>query len=57
MKRIKAVPLLFAILAVAAIMAIGVFIAEQNIIGIAASALILIVIMGAGFAHKKRTHE
>lgn len=57
MKRIKAVPLLFAILAVAAIMAIGVFIAEQNIIGIAASALILIVIMGAGFAHKKRMHE
>ncbi|KPD01303.1 MULTISPECIES: DUF5325 family protein [Geobacillus] len=55
MKRIEPVPLLLAILAVAAIMAIGVFIAEQSLIGIAASTLILIAAMGAGFAHKKRT--
>ncbi|AGE21545.1 hypothetical protein GHH_c10070 [Geobacillus sp. GHH01] len=55
MKRIEPVPLLLAILAVAAIMAIGVFIAEQSLIGIAASTVILIAAMGAGFAHKKRT--
>ncbi|ADU93440.1 DUF5325 family protein [Geobacillus sp. G4] len=55
MKRIEPVPLLLAILAVAAIMAIGVFIAEQSLIGIAASTLIFIAAMGAGFAHKKRT--
>ncbi|MBB6283985.1 DUF5325 family protein [Geobacillus subterraneus] len=57
MKRIELVPLMLAIFAVAAIMAIGVFIAEQSIIGIAASTLIFIAMMGVGFAHKKRTRE
>ncbi|QIZ67194.1 MULTISPECIES: DUF5325 family protein [Geobacillus] len=57
MKRIQLVPLLLAIFAVAAIMAIGVFIAEQSVIGIAASTLIFIAMMGVGFAYKKRTRE
>ena len=57
MKRIEPVPLLLAILAVAAIIAIGVFIAEHSAIGIAASILMFIAIMGAGFARKKRTRS
>jgi hypothetical protein len=57
MKRIEPVPLLLAILAVAAVMAIGVFIAEQSAAGIAVSTLMFIAIMGAGFARKKRTRE
>ncbi|MGG3005814.1 DUF5325 family protein [Geobacillus stearothermophilus] len=57
MKRIEPVPLLLAILAVAAVMAIGVFIAEQSATGIVVSTLTFIVIMGAGFVRKKRMRE
>ena len=57
MKRIEPVPLLLAILAVAAVMAIGVFIARQSATGIAVSTLTFITIMGAGFVRKKRMHE
>ncbi|BBW96845.1 DUF5325 family protein [Geobacillus icigianus] len=57
MKRIELVPLLLSIVAVAALMAIGVFIAKQSAIGIAASTLIFIAVMGVGFAHKKRTRR
>ncbi|MGZ0085092.1 DUF5325 family protein [Caldibacillus thermoamylovorans] len=57
MKRIELVPLLLSIVAVAAMMAIGVSIAEQSAIGIAASTLIFIAAMGVGFAHKKRTRR
>ncbi|MED3665463.1 DUF5325 family protein [Geobacillus stearothermophilus] len=57
MKRIEPVPLLLAILAVAAVMAIGVFIARQSATGIAVSTLTFIAIMGAGFVRKKRMRE
>ncbi|WP_027408277.1 YlaF family protein [Anoxybacteroides tepidamans] len=57
MKPFQPVFLLFAILAASAIMAIGIFIAEQSIIGVVISFIIFLVVMGIGFATKKRMRE
>jgi hypothetical protein len=57
MKQIQPIPLLLAIFAVIAIMAIGIFIAEQSIIGVILSVIVLLIIVGIGFARKKRMRE
>ncbi|KXG10406.1 DUF5325 family protein [Anoxybacillus rupiensis] len=57
MKSFQPIFLLFAILAASSIMAIGIFIAEQSVIGIIISFLIFIIIMGTGFAVKKRKRQ
>ncbi|MBB5323831.1 hypothetical protein HNQ34_000923 [Anoxybacillus tepidamans] len=57
MKPFQPVFLLFAILAASSIMAIGIFIAEQSVLGIIISIIVFIVIMGIGFATKKRMRE
>jgi hypothetical protein len=57
MKQIQPVPLLLAIFAVIAMMAAGIFIAEQSIIGVILSIAALFVIVGIGFARKKRMRE
>ncbi|BDG48190.1 MULTISPECIES: DUF5325 family protein [Parageobacillus] len=57
MKQFQPVSFLLAIFAVIAIMAIGIFIAEQSLIGIIASIVALFIIIGIGFARKKRMRE
>lgn len=57
MKQFQPVSFLLAIFAVIAIMAIGIFIAEQSMIGIIASIVALFIIIGIGFARKKRMRE
>jgi hypothetical protein len=57
MKSFQPVFLLFAILAASSIMAIGIFIAEQSVLGIIGSIIALTIIMGMGFATKKRMRE
>lgn len=54
MKSVQPVFLLFAILAASSIMAIGIFIAEQSIIGVVISTIVFFIMMGIGFAAKKR---
>jgi amino acid permease len=54
MKQIKWVFLIYAILAAACIMGIGVAIAEQSIIGAISCLLALILIMGFGFKRKAK---
>lgn len=57
MKPIQPVFLLFAILAASSIMAIGIFIAEQSTIGVVISIVVFVIVMGIGFATKKRMRE
>ncbi|AEH48736.1 DUF5325 family protein [Parageobacillus thermoglucosidasius] len=57
MKQFQPVSFLLAIFAVIAIMAIGIFIAEQSMAGIIVSIVALFVICGIGFARKKRMRE
>jgi len=57
MKSIQPVFLLFAILAASSIMTIGIFIAEQMIIGVIISIVAFVLIMGIGFITKKRMRE
>ncbi|MBA2874137.1 DUF5325 family protein [Thermaerobacillus caldiproteolyticus] len=57
MKSFHPIFLFFAILAASSIMAIGIFIAEQSVIGIIVSIIAFIIIMGVGFATKKRMRE
>lgn len=57
MKQFQPVSFLLAIFAVIAIMAIGIFIAEQSMTGIIASIVALFIIIGIGFARKKRMRE
>jgi Family of unknown function (DUF5325) len=57
MKQFQPVSFLLAIFAVIAIMAIGIFIAEQSMIGIVMSIVALFIIIGIGFARKKRMRE
>ncbi|MEH7108012.1 YlaF family protein [Bacillus sp. JJ1764] len=57
MKQIKWVLLIYAVMAAAAIMGIGVAIAEESILGIIGCILALISIMGLGFTTKKKMRE
>ncbi|WP_223595919.1 YlaF family protein [Neobacillus bataviensis] len=57
MKNIKWPLLIYAILAAASIMGIGVAISEKSILGIIGCILAVIVIMGLGFSTKKRMRE
>jgi predicted membrane protein len=57
MKPFQPVFLLFAMLAASALMAVGIFIAEQSLIGVILSFIAFIAIMGAGFVKKKRMRE
>ncbi|MGG3466520.1 YlaF family protein [Neobacillus pocheonensis] len=57
MKNIKWPLLIYAILAAASIMGIGVAISEKSLLGIIGSILAVIVIMGLGFSTKKRMRE
>ncbi len=47
----------YAVLATISIMAIGVFIGEQSILGILLAIVALIIIMGLGFTKKKQLRE
>ncbi len=49
--------LLFAILATICIMSVGIFIAEQNIIGIITASISFVIAMGFGFVTKKKMRE
>jgi amino acid permease len=57
MKQIKLVFLIYAILAAASIMGIGVAIAAESIIGTIACIVALIIIMGLGFSRKRKMRE
>jgi hypothetical protein len=57
MKSVQLIFLLFAIAAACSMMAIGIFIAEENVLGISLSVMMLIIIMGFGFATKKKMRE
>ncbi|MEC1521004.1 YlaF family protein [Neobacillus niacini] len=54
MKQIKWVFIVFAVLAAASIMGIGVAIGEKSILGVIGSILVLIVVMGFGFKTKAK---
>ncbi|MEH7083696.1 YlaF family protein [Neobacillus drentensis] len=57
MKNVKWSLLVYAILAAASIMGIGVAISEKSIIGAIGCLLAIIVIMGMGFKTKKKMRE
>jgi len=57
MKSIQPIFLLFAVLAAACIMSIGIFIAERSILGVFGSVIVLIVIMGVGFTVKRNMRK
>lgn len=57
MKQIKWIPLMYAVLAAAIIMGIGVTIAEKSILGTIACIIIFMIIMGLGFINKKKMRE
>ncbi|UNL85982.1 YlaF family protein [Priestia koreensis] len=57
MKKIKWIFMFYAVLATISIMAIGVFIGEQSILGILLAIVALIIIMGLGFTKKKQLRE
>lgn len=57
MKQIKWPLLALAIIATLCIMSIGVSVAEKSILGICASIVTLIFVMGFGFKTKKKMRE
>jgi hypothetical protein len=57
MKQIKWIFLIYAILAAASIMGIGVAIAEKSIIGAFSCIIAVIIIMGFGFNRKRKMRE
>lgn len=57
MKNIQFSFLGLAVAAVICLMLIGIFIAEQSIIGIIIAIIALIAIMGLGFSRKKKLRE
>ncbi len=57
MNKIKPLFLLFALMATACIMGIGISIAERSIIGMITCTILLILIMGIGFITKKKMRE
>ncbi|WP_423801602.1 YlaF family protein [Neobacillus sp. SAB-20_R2A] len=57
MKNVKWPFLIYAILAAACIMGIGVAIAEKSLLGILGCIIAVIVIMGLGFKTKKKMRE
>ncbi|MDX8359941.1 YlaF family protein [Cytobacillus sp. IB215316] len=57
MKKLNLTMLLFAILATICIMSVGIFIAEQNIIGIITASISFVLAMGFGFVTKKKMRE
>ncbi|MEH7747865.1 YlaF family protein [Neobacillus drentensis] len=57
MKNVKWSLLVYAILAAASIMGIGVAISEKSIIGAIGCILAIIVIMGMGFKTKRKMRE
>ncbi|WP_419888590.1 YlaF family protein [Neobacillus niacini] len=54
MKQIKWVFIVFAVMAAASIMGIGVAIGEKSILGVIGSILVLIGVMGFGFKTKAK---
>ena len=57
MKKMKWLFLLFALIATACIMGIGISVAERSISGMIACILLFILIMGIGFITKKKMRE
>jgi hypothetical protein len=57
MKGIKWIFLIFAILAAASMMGIGIELAEKSMIGTISCVIALIIIMGFGFKTKKKMRE
>lgn len=57
MKNVKWALLVYAILAAACIMGIGIAIGEKSLIGVIGCILAIIVIMGMGFKTKRKMRE
>ncbi|WHY02240.1 YlaF family protein [Neobacillus sp. DY30] len=57
MKQVKWIFIVFAILAAASIIGIGVAIGEESILGVIGSILALVVVMGFGFKTKAKYRE
>lgn len=57
MKKIKSLFLLFAFIATACLLGIGISIAERSMIGIITCILLLTLIMGIGFKIKKNMRD
>jgi hypothetical protein len=57
MKNIQFTFLGFAVAAAISLMLIGVFIAENSLVGVISAIIALIVIMGLGFSTKKKMRE
>jgi arginine exporter protein ArgO len=57
MKQVKWTLLVYAVLAAACIMGIGIAIAEKSLIGAIGCIIGIIVVMGLGFTTKKRMRE
>jgi hypothetical protein len=57
MKPFQPIFFLFSLCATAAMMGIGIFISERNMIGILACTVAMIAVMGLGFAMKKRMKQ
>lgn len=57
MRNIKWVFVLYAFIATAAIMSIGIFIGEGSALGVILAIASLIVVMGLGFTTKKKMRE
>lgn len=57
MKNVKWSLLVYAILAAASIMGIGIAIGEKSLIGVIGCILAIIVIMGMGFKTKRKMRE
>ncbi|WP_026566320.1 YlaF family protein [Bacillus sp. UNC41MFS5] len=57
MKNVKCSLLVYAILAAASIMGIGIAISEKSIIGAMGCIIAIIVIMGMGFKTKRKMRE
>jgi hypothetical protein len=57
MKQIKWIFVMYAIIAAASIMGIGVAISEKSVIGVMGSILLVVLVMGMGFKTKRKMRE
>ncbi|CRK80633.1 YlaF family protein [Neobacillus massiliamazoniensis] len=57
MKQIKWIFVMYAVLATASIMGIGVAISEKSVIGVMGSILLVVLVMGMGFKTKRKMRE
>lgn len=57
MKQIKWIFVMYAVLAAASIMGIGVAISEKSVIGVMGSIVLVVLVMGMGFKTKRKMRE